>query len=32
LGLRGEVSRSVLADANRERDWRIYPDLADSSE
>jgi len=28
LGLRGEVSRSVLADANRERDWRIYHDLA----
>ena len=28
LGLRGEVSRSVLSDANRERDWRIYHDLA----
>lgn len=28
LGLRGEVSRSVLADANRQRDWRIYHDLA----
>jgi hypothetical protein len=28
LGIRGEVSRSVLADANRERDWRIYHDLA----
>jgi hypothetical protein len=28
LGLRGQVSRSVLADANRERDWRIYHDLA----
>jgi hypothetical protein len=28
LGIRGEVSRSVLADANRERDWRIYQDLA----
>jgi len=28
LGVRGEVSRSVLADANRERDWRIYHDLA----
>jgi hypothetical protein len=28
LGIRGEVSRSVLADANRERDWRIYRDLA----
>ena len=28
LGIRGEVSRSVLADANRERHWRIYHDLA----
>ncbi len=28
LGLRGDISRSVLADANRERDWRIYHDLA----
>lgn len=28
LGIRGEVSRTVLADANRERDWRIYHDLA----
>lgn len=28
LGIRGEVSRNVLADANRERDWRIYHDLA----
>jgi hypothetical protein len=28
LGIRGEVSRSVLADANCERDWRIYHDLA----
>ena len=28
LGIRGEVSRSVLADANRERDWHIYHDLA----
>jgi hypothetical protein len=28
LGIRGEVSRSVLADANRERDWRIYHALA----
>jgi hypothetical protein len=24
----GAVSRSVLADANRERDWSIYHDLA----
>ena len=29
LGSRGEVSHSTLADANRERDWRIYYDLAD---
>ncbi len=28
LGIRGEVSRSVLADATRERDWRISHDLA----
>jgi Transposase DDE domain/Domain of unknown function (DUF4372) len=28
LGIRGEVSGSVLAEANRERDWRIYHDLA----
>ena len=28
LGIRGEVSHSTLADANRERDWRIYHDLA----
>ena len=28
LGLRGEVSHSTLADAYRERDWRIYHDLA----
>jgi hypothetical protein len=28
LGIRGEMSRSVLADANRQRDWRIYRDLA----
>lgn len=28
LGIRGEVSHSTLADANRERDWRIYSDLA----
>ena len=28
LGIHGEVSRSVLADANRERDWRIYHELA----
>ena len=28
LGIRSEVSHSTLADANRERDWRIYYDLA----
>ena len=28
LGIRSEVSHSTLADANRERDWRIYHDLA----
>ena len=28
LGLHGEISHSTLADANRERDWRIYYDLA----
>lgn len=28
LGLRGKVSRSTLADANENRDWRIYADFA----
>ena len=28
LGLRGPVSRSVLADANEGRDWRIYCEFA----
>jgi hypothetical protein len=28
LGIRGEVSRSTLADANECRDWRVYADLA----
>ncbi len=28
LGLRGSVSRSVLADANESRDWRIYCEFA----
>ena len=28
LGIHGEVTHSTLADANRERDWRIYYDLA----
>jgi IS4 transposase len=27
-GLRGEVSRSTLADANEKRDWRIFADFA----
>ncbi len=30
LGLRGEVARSTLAEANESRDWRIYADLAHS--
>jgi hypothetical protein len=28
LGIRGNVSDSTIADANRNRDWRIYADLA----
>lgn len=28
LGIRGDVARSTLADANEKRDWRIYADLA----
>jgi hypothetical protein len=28
LGFRSSVAHSTLADANRERDWRIYADLA----
>ena len=28
LGIRSQVARSTLADANEERDWRIYADLA----
>ena len=28
LGIRGDVSRSTLADANERRDWRVYSDLA----
>ena len=27
-GIRGNISRSTLADANEKRDWRIYQDLA----
>lgn len=28
MGIRGKVSRSTLADANENRDWRVYADLA----
>ena len=28
MGLRGKVSRSTLADANENRDWRMYADFA----
>jgi len=28
LGIRGRVSHTTLADANQNRDWRIYHDLA----
>src|SRR6266852_8920698 len=28
LGIRGHVARSTLADANENRDWRIYADFA----
>jgi len=28
MGIRGNISRSTLADANERRDWRIYADLA----
>ena len=28
LGIRGQISRSTLADANETRDWRIFADLA----
>ena len=30
MGIRAKVSRSTLADANENRDWRIYADLAHS--
>jgi hypothetical protein len=30
LGIRGRVSRSTLADANENRDWRIYRDFANA--
>jgi hypothetical protein len=28
IGIRGNISRSTLADANEKRDWRIYQDFA----
>ena len=28
MGIRGKVSRSIIADANENRDWRIYCDFA----
>jgi hypothetical protein len=28
MGIRGKVSRSIIADANEQRDWRIYADMA----
>jgi len=28
MGIRGKVSKSTLADANENRDWRIYADFA----
>ena len=28
MGIRGKISRSTLADANKKRDWRIYADYA----
>ncbi len=28
MGIRGQVSRATLADANEKRDWRIYRDFA----
>jgi len=30
MGIRGQVSRSTLAEANERRDWRIYADFAQS--
>jgi uncharacterized protein DUF4372/DDE family transposase len=30
MGIRGTVAKSNLADANEQRDWRIYADLAHS--
>lgn len=28
MGIRGKISRSTLADANEDRDWRIYAEFA----
>ena len=28
MGIRGQVSRSTIADANEKRDWRLYADVA----
>ena len=28
IGIRGKISKSTLADANEQRDWRIYADFA----
>lgn len=28
IGIRGNISRSTLSDANNSRDWRIYADFA----
>ena len=30
MGIRAAISRSTLADANEQRDWRIYADFAQS--
>jgi len=30
MGIRGNICRSTLADANEKRDWRIYAELAQS--
>jgi hypothetical protein len=30
MGIRGDICRSTLADANENRDWRIYAELAHS--
>ena len=28
MGIRGHVSRNTLANANKQRDWRIYAEFA----